>query len=488
MVIVGGGLGGLSAAITLANNGFEVTVYEKNDYFGGKMMPVQLGAYAFDFGPNTITMPDVFHQVIEQTGVSAHHYFTMEKLHHHTRNVFEDGTEFVFSSDPQKMIEQLQHIDPYGAEQYPAFINEITKLYTLSKKYFFPKTFQSFWDYVSPSLGTALLRVHPFQTMDSFFRKYFSNEHVIQAMNRYATYIGSSPYVTPATFAMIAYLELVEGVFYVKGGSVKIAEGFVRRAQELGVHLIANTEVKRLHLSNQRIKTVELANGSQTEADYVIMNGDLLTVYPKLVEEPFRPSFPDRKIQQIEPSISAFVLLVGLDTHLPHFAHHNVFFSANYEKEFQEMFQDHIYSEKPTIYICNSSVSDRERSPEGDNLFILVNAPPLPQNGQPQMNPEAYKEQLYDILETKGIPIRQHLVEERIITSKDIASQFYAFRGALYGLASHRKRDAFLRPPNGSKDIPNLFFTGGSTHPGGGSPMVVMSGQQVAKRIASIEK
>ena len=488
VVIIGGGLGGLAAAIPLAHAGFDVTLFEQNDHFGGKLMPVKLGDHHFDFGPNTITMPQVFKGVFEGVGERAEDYIRLIKLDTHTRNHFPDGMAIDFLSDPEAMRKQLQTHAPADAERYDAFIKEITRLYGLSETYFFPTVFQSWRDYVSPSLGRAMLQVRPLQTMHSFFGKYFRDPHMRQALDRYATYVGSSPYKAPATFAMIAYLELVQGVYYAEKGNITIAEGFAAVARKKGAVLRHSTAVKRIIVNEGTAEGIELADGTTVEADIVILNGDLLSTFPALVDARHRPSFTDAKASSYEPSISAFVVTAGLNTRLDALRHHNVFFSGDYAQEFEDLFQHRRYSEEPTIYISNSSYTDPNVSPTGDNLFILANAPALTPEGKLQLEPEAYKERLYDLLETYGIDIRSHLVEEAIFTPAFIKDHFHAYRGALYGPSSHRKKDAFLRPGNAAKDIRDLYFTGGSTHPGGGSPMVVMSGQNLARRIIAETK
>lgn len=481
VAIIGAGLGGLSAAITLANAGFDVDVYEKNGHIGGKLMPVQMKTYGFDFGPNTITMPHVFKQVIEQTGRRAEDYFTLIPLKHHTKNVFPDGTEFILSRDTDTMVEQLETLDPIGAKNYYPFLKELTRLYELSEMHFFPKTFKSWTDYLSPSLGYALTQVRPLESMDHFFRRYFQHPVVLQSFGRYATYIGSSPFQAPATFAMIAYLELIQGVYTVKGGTVSIARAFHKVAKELGVRFHLNTPIDQVTIENKRIRTLSSKDQAVWSGDHVIMNADLLKAYPELVDETDRPSFTNKQVDKIEPSISAFVILAGLSTRRKSQFHHTVYFSSDYPKEFQQIFERGQMADDPTIYICNSSVTDRERSPDGDNLFILVNAPALRKDGTASYSVEAYKELIYDRLKEKGLDIRKDLVVERVIPPEEIADKFGAFRGALYGLSSHRKKDAFLRPRNKSKDVSNLYFVGGSTHPGGGSPMVTLSGMNVAR-------
>lgn len=482
-IIIGGGLGGLSAAVTLANAGMEVELYEKNEHFGGKLMPVQLGNHSFDFGPNTITMPEVFNSIIEQTGESASTYFELIPLTTHTRNHFPNGRHIDFSSNKDIMQSELHRFAPEDSENYARFLKEISRIYKLAERYFFPSTFQSWHDYLSPSLGKALLQVRPIESMDHFYRRFFGDSALLQAFGRYATYIGSSPYKAPATFSMIAYLELVGGVYYAKGGNTRIAEGFAAVARKNGAVLHAGKAVNKIIVRESKAVGVQLDDGVVSEADAIILNGDLLSAFPQLTVESDRPSFSNKKSVSFEPSISAFVILAGLNTRLPGLKHHNVYFSGDYRKEFEDLFEKRSYSKQPTVYISNSSVTDPTISPDGDNLFILVNAPALTLDGKLQIDAEAYKNRIYDFLETYGLDIRSHLVEEKIFTPAFIAENFNAFRGSLYGPSSHRKKDAFLRPANASSDIKNLYFVGGSTHPGGGSPMVTMSGQNVAKRI-----
>ncbi|WP_305728817.1 phytoene desaturase family protein [Planococcus faecalis] len=182
-------------------------------------------------------MPNVFNSVISQTGESPQDYLNFIPLEVHTRNHFPDGRAFDFTNNQQQMIYQLQSFDPAAAEKYKAFIKEISRLYALSKRYFFPVTFQSWRDYLSPSLGFALLQVRPAESMHHFFQRYFTDPYLVQAFDRYATYIGSSPYRAPATFSMIAYLELVEGVYYTKGGNTGIADAFAAVARKSGARL-----------------------------------------------------------------------------------------------------------------------------------------------------------------------------------------------------------------------------------------------------------
>ncbi|MBH0228941.1 phytoene desaturase family protein [Halobacillus yeomjeoni] len=480
IVIVGGGLGGLSAAVSLAKHGAEVKVFEKNEHFGGKMMAVDEKGYHFDFGPNTITMPEVFYDVIRQSGMNPHKSLPMVKLTHHTRNQFSDGTYFDFSTDAAYMKEQLKAVDPKGFENYNRFLEEIRRLYQLSRKHFLHRTFSGWKDYFSLSLASSMSKVRPLESLDHFFRKYFDHPGVIQALNRYSTYVGSSPYDTPATFAMIAHLELGEGVYYVRGGNTKIAERFVEAAETSGAELYNNQRVVKILTEGQRAKGVLLESGEVEEADYVIVNGDLLQAVPDLIENDRRKKLSDQKINSFDPSISAFVIMAGLDTRLDELKHHHVLFSRNYEREFEQLKRGE-YADDPTIYICTSSKTDPSVSPYGDNCFLLINAPAGGSSSKKDL--EAYKQHIYKRLNEAGLPIQNHIKVERVVSPEDIETKFGAYRGSLYGPSSNRRHQAFMRPFNKSQDIENLYFCGGSTHPGGGSPMVVLSGQNVANEI-----
>lgn len=485
VVVIGGGLGGLSAAISLAAKGFTVTLLEKNNHLGGKLMPVQLGEASFDFGPNTITMPDVFREVISQTGENPDSYFEFIKLHSHTRNFSPDGAVFDFSSDRDKMLDQLATLDPAGAKNYPYYLEEVTRLYKMGESQFFRRTFTSTADYLSPGLGYSFSKVRPLQSLHRFHRKYFTNPFVIQALDRYATYIGSSPYVSPATFGLIAYLELVEGVYYTKGGNTKIAEGFEKLAKKLGVIIHTNCKVTSIEVKNKQAVSVSTEDGARFPADTVVMNADLLVAYPELVKEVDRPHFSDEKAAKFEPSISAYVVLAETKKRHAELLHHTVYFSGDYKQEFNSLFEDKVYASDPTIYLSNSSFTEKEKSANGDNLFILVNAPATSHHNE---NANGYKEVIYETLAKRGLSLKENVLSEKVITPKDIETIFGAFRGALYGIASNRKTDAFFRPRNKSADIANLYFVGGSTHPGGGSPMVTLSGLNVADVISKSNK
>lgn len=482
IAVIGAGLGGLATSVLLAAAGYKVDVYETHSYPGGKMKRYHVGGARFDFGPNTITMPHLFKSVFEQSGVNPDDYISFKQVVNHTRNLFSDGSQIVASSDRKKMIQELQHFN-VNASDYDRYIKAVANLYHHSATQFFPRSFSSLKEYTSLRLALSFASVKPLITMHKFHRSFFKDERIVQMLNRYATYIGSSPYQTPATFSMIGYLEFVQGVYYVEGGNPTIAEALYKRATELGVQFHFNEPVKKLKTANKTVNALVRASGEEINYDQFILNGDYTTVYPKLVEKKERPSFTlDQFVK--EPTSSAFVILAATSEKTAASLHHQVYFSQSYEREFYQLFNEKKYPDDPTIYICNSSVNDRSAVAQtgGDNLFILVNAPSLTSDNR-NLEKEQMKEWVYDVLEKKGLLIRPFLIEDKVVSPSDIETDFQAYFGGLYGYTSHTHLQAFNRPSSKTKDFHNLYFTGGSTHPGGGSPMVVQSGINVANLI-----
>ncbi|WP_114570486.1 phytoene desaturase family protein [Exiguobacterium flavidum] len=478
VAVIGAGLGGLSAAISLASKGFKVTVIEKNKHIGGKMMPIMTEGHRFDFGPNTITMPEVFQSVIAKSGADPDDYFQFEKLEAHTVNHFEDGRKLTFRPGREAMRTEVDRFTggQLKKNDITGYMEEAQKLYDIANSRFFT----NLDSYLDPKLWRDMLKVHPLKSMHKLHQKYFKDPALIQAFDRYATYIGSNPYEAPATFALIAHLELNDGVYFAKGGNTTIADGFAKRARELGVEFRLQEEATQIEVSDGLATHVELNHSEFLPVDYIVMNGDLLTQYPRLVAEADRPDFKNPVASQTPPSISAYVRCIGLNQRIEGLAHHNVYFSSDYEAESRALFKEHRYAGEPTIYISNSSVTDRSMGDAGDNLFLLVNAPATSSGSE--IDFDAYDALIDRRLRRFGVDLSKAATDLRM-TPSDMERKFSAYHGAIYGFASNDIQHAFLRPSNRSNNVHNLYFAGGSTHPGGGSPMVTLSGGLASERI-----
>lgn len=485
VIIIGGGLGGLSAAIRLQSCGVQVTILEKEAALGGKLQRRQGAGYSFDLGPSTMTMKAYFEDVFTSCNRKMEDYVTFYPISPLTKNVFSDGHTVEFTPDIEQMESQIAAYSPEDAKQYRAFLLESKKLFQMAEEQFLNRLLLTWKDKMDLKLMKALLAVKPFTSVQRLLRQYFCHPHTLAMFGRYATYIGSSPYEAPAIFNMMAYLEGEKGIYGIKGGTYRLVEAFETLAKELGVQIHLNEQVSKIHVKDRRIQGVETAQ-QMYEADQVIAGADALTVYRHLIDEKDRPSFLNQKLSNIEPSLSGFVLLLGVPKAYEQLSHHNVFFPENYEQEFKDIFQKKQLPQDPTLYICYSGHSEPELSggPGRSNLFVLANAPYVTKEQNWDMLKETYGQHMKTKLKEKGLFDIDQLVEyEAVQTPLDLQQKTGAYHGAIYGMSSNSFKQAFFRINNQSKDIEGLWFVGGTSHPGGGTPMVTKSGQLVAEAI-----
>ena len=318
-------------------------------------------------------------------------------------------------------------------------------------------------------------------TLDSTVRQYFTDRHLRQLFDRYATYNGSSPYQVAAVYSIIPYVELASGGWYLQGGIYTLAQALGKLAQELGVSIQTDCRVRRILVERGKACGVVLEGGH-------IVRSDVVTTHRELLSPSVRSERLVRRLERLEPSCSGFVLMLGVDKQYTELAHHNIFFSEVYRAEFDDLFVRHVPQRNPTIYICASSRSDPSQAPAGhENLFVLVNAPYLTEGSDWQRDAPAYRERILDVLADytqAGLgDLRQHIVCETVLTPEDFQKKYGANQGSIYGLSSNQRMAPFTRPGNRSKEIHNLYFVGGSTHPGGGVPLVTLSGKIVAELV-----
>ncbi|MFE8700769.1 phytoene desaturase family protein [Cytobacillus sp. FJAT-54145] len=483
-IIIGGGLGGLSCAINLAVNGYRVTLIEKEAELGGKLTREVHGDYSFDLGPSTITMMSAFDEVFKAAGRKREDYLTVYPINPMTRNIFADGSIVDLSSNIEQMEEQISRYSKEDARQYRSFLQESNRLYTISEQEFLNRLLVRKRDRFNYNLIKGFIGIQPFTSIQNLLEEYFQHPNTLAMFGRYATYVGSSPYQTPAVFSMMAHLEGSLGIYGIKGGTYYIVEAFEKLANEVGVTIKKNEQVKKICVSNKKVTGIETDHGFY-EADQVVANGDALAIYRELIEENDRPSMTNKEIDRIEPSLSGFVMLLGVKKQFSLLKHHTVFFPEDYQREFIDLFDQKRAVEDPTIYICYSGYSDSELCSKGkSNLFVLVNAPAQTKHVHWDELKDNYASRIKTKLENKGLINLVDSVEiQKLSTPDNLQKRTGAYKGAIYGMSSNSFRQAFFKVNNKAKDIGGLWFVGGSTHPGGGTPIVTKSGQLVAKAI-----
>ncbi len=484
VIVVGAGLGGLAAAIRLATAGRQVIVLEKNERVGGKLNLLREAGYTFDTGPSLLTMPWVIDELFAAAGRRMADYLTLEQIEPTCRYQWPDGTTFNAWQRLPQLIQEIERLSPPDVPAFFRFLAHTARIYDAVADVFLLKPFDGPRELLRPRLLRDGPAIDALRSVDAAVRSFFRSPYLRQVFNRYATYNGSSPYISPATFNVIAYIEFAEGGWYVRGGMYTLARALLGLATELGVEVRTSAPVVAVETSGRCVQGVRLASGEELTAAQVLINADPGYAYRVLV--PGQEAVAARLARQ-EISCSGFVLFLGVNRRYPQLAHHNIFFSSDYPREFAAIFQKGVPAADPTIYVAATALTDPEHAPPGHlNLFVLVNAPTLNPRVCWSREARPYRDSIVAKLERMGLTdLNRHIVYEQIWTPEDIAGRYNAPGGAIYGWASHSPFSAFFRPPQRARALRGLYFVGGGTHPGGGIPLVLLSGRAVAERIVA---
>ena len=317
------------------------------------------------------------------------------------------------------------------------------------------------------------------KSLNAYNESRFKTPEMVQLFNRYATYNGSNPYKAPAMLSMISSLEQSQGTFYPYGGMISITNALVKLAEEVGVKFYLNSSVEKIETSNNSVEGVQV-NGESHKADVVVSNMDIYYTYKNLLDDQKLSA----KVLQQERSSSAFIFYWGIDTTFPQLGLHNIFFSEDYKKEFKEIFSQSMLPTEPTIYVNITSKHDKTHAPKQcENWFVMVNAPAHNAHNWEQQKEQVKKFIIKQINKQLKTNLENHIILENTLSPLNIQEKTASFRGALYGTSSNSKMAAFFRQQNKSKRYKNLFFCGGSVHPGGGIPLCFKSAKLVADAI-----
>lgn len=482
VAIIGAGLGGLSAAVHLAAKGYEVDIYEKNDDIGGKLGEVNIDGFRFDTGPSVVTMIDVIKDLFITSGKNPNDYLRFKKLEIINKNFFDDGCEITSFSDFELFKSEISKIDSISATNLSSYFNKIESIYRKTSDIFLFSPLHEVNYFIKSKKFPNLLdftSIDAFTTMHNVNSEFFPNPKIQQIFDRYATYNGSSPYLAPGTLNLIAFVELVLGAYYIEGGIFRIVDSIKKLCEELNVRIHTKSMVDKIIVTNNKAKGIKI--GSDIfEFDYIISNSDVVYTYSNLIDG---YEYIKKKTNKLEPSISGMVFLWGIDDDFEILDHHNVFYANDYYKEFQTIFEYKSVPEDLTVYVAITSKNDKSHAPAGkSNFFVLVNMPyNVNQNWVSEVT--RVRQLIINKLLKHGIDIRNKIIYEHVYTPKDLESRFLSNKGSIYGISSNSMFTAFKRYGNRARIIKNLFFTGGSVHPGGGIPLVILSGKNCASII-----
>lgn len=485
VIVIGGGLGGLSAAISLAQKGYEVSLYEKNDHIGGKVNRLEQDGFGFDLGPSILTMPHIFDKLFVGSGKRMADYVPMQRLEREWRSFFPDGTVLDLYHDLHMMERENPSLSRGDVKEYYSFLKYSQRIYKTTEHSYLKEGFESPREAVAQNgILSTLIGFDLTSTMYRGISKRISNPHLRDMLSYFVKYVGSSPYSAPAVLNMMIYMQHAQGCWYVPGGMHKLAEGLTRLAREEGVQIHTGMSVVRAHTEKDKgISGVELEDGSVKTADYYVSNMEVIPFYKKLVD--VDGAFVEKLEKKYEPSSSGLVLHLGVKKTYPQLNHHNFFFSENLKEQMEKVFEKHELPDDPTIYLVNVNKTDPTQAPAGhENIKILPHIPYIQEKPFTPEDYEKFEEIVLDKLERMGMDgLRDNIVTRDVWTPHDIERNYGSDRGAIYGTVSDKKRNGGFKHKKQSELYDNLYFVGGTVNPGGGMPMVTLSGQQVSDKI-----
>jgi len=489
VAVIGSGLGGISAAISLRQAGYEVDLYEKNSRIGGKLNLLEAQGYTFDMGPSILTLPHLFERLFERSGKTMADYIPIRTVRPHWRNFFEDGTVINLFMNPEEMEAEAERVAPGSAKEVEDFLVYAAKQYDLVETGYFEAGLDTVRDFQNFYGLWQFMQFDMIHSMHASVARRISDPHLRDIFDFFIKYVGSSAYDAPGFMNCLPIIQFRHDLWYVPGGMYNIARGLGKLMEEIGVRVHLNSEVVRIEKSPGRVSGLEFADGSTARADIVVSNMEVIPAYRDLLNEKGR--YFKTLEKRLEPACSGLVIDIGLDCKYEQLAHHNFIFSGNQKEHFKSVFRKKQIPHDPTIYLVAASRTDPTVAPEGcDCLKILPHIPYINEkNPYTHEDYLALKDRILDKLERTGLTdLRKHIVFEHVWTPFDIQENYYSNGGSIYGVVSNRWKNFAFKGPKQSPLYKNLFFTGGSVNPGGGMPMVVLCGQNVAKKVMAWDR
>ena len=491
IVIIGAGIGGMSAAARLAKAGHEVTIYENSDRSGGKCRTEWFGDYAFDTGPSLLTLPAVYRDLFLKTGKRIEHVLNIKPVDPAFNYHFSDGSSVLFPnlSNPNTYNEIEKSYGLVASNQWKELIDRAERMWEVSREPFIESELNSIFSLLKrKNLLRDIKEIAPFTSLRKLSEKLKLDPHLQMIVDRYATYTGSDPRSAPAVLLTIAFVESTFGAWHIEGGVGQLSTALEQRCSDLGVNFKFNTLVSQILVNNNQATGIKTSDGKEFKADLVVANSDAEYIYNKLLANNVNAARSERrKLKFATKSLSGFSLLLGLDNSkgkaVP-IDHHNVYFPNNYDAEFDDVFTKQIPVQDPTIYICAPKDPHMTKGENKEAWFVLVNAPRHQVDGgwDWREGGAEYGQKIIKKLDALGLNVSSRLDFMKYRTPADLENYAMAPGGSIYGSSSNSAASAFLRAKNRSK-IKGLFCVGGSSHPGGGLPLVGISAEIVANAI-----
>lgn len=483
-IVIGAGIGGIATAARLAKNGFDVTVLEKESTPGGRCNQIVHDGHRFDIGPTLFLMPEVWEETFASLGEKMSDHLELRRIDPTYKVHFDDGLRLELTSNIGHMQTQLENVEKTAFTGFLNYIAEGSKHYKMSLEKFVGRNFYNLFEYFSPGNLPLLFQLKALKKHYANTSRFFKDDRLKAAFTFQNMYLGLSPYDAPATYSLLQYTELAEGVWYPIGGMYAGIQALVRIAEKLGVKFVYDAPVRKINAGKWKVESVVVEDGREFRADLFVGNADLPYIYKELLPKNNESKELDKKLY----TCSTIMFYWGVDKEYPQIAHHNVFLGGDYKASFDQIFEDHTLPDVPSFYVHAPARTDAAAAPKGqDTLYVLV----------PVGHLDARSEQDWDALVTRAREtvltrlanelgaedLRNHIKFEIVYQPNTWKQRFNLEKGAAFGLSHNFWQVGYLRPQNRHKQYKNLYFTGASTHPGTGLPIVLLSARLTTERI-----
>lgn len=492
VTVIGAGAAGLASAIRLQHAGYNVTIYEKESLPGGKMNQLTKDGYTFDMGPSLVMMPDIYKEVFEVAGRNPEDYIPMQRVDPMYSAFFGDE-EISVSSDLTKITQEMENISDEDMAGFLGYLKDIYERYIVARDHFIQRPFRNPSDFYNPFMIHQALKLKTFDSANHSIAKYIKDKRLQQILSFQTLYIGVSPKNGPSLYTIIPMIEYLYGIWFIKGGMHTMAKAMERLFKELGGTLQYNTAVEEIVIDQQEAKGIQV-NGQLIPSDYVMCNADFPYAIKHLVkDQKAKGKYTDKKVDKMKYSCSCFIMYLGMNKKYEDVKNmHNFVFAEDLDENLEDIFSGEVLSD-PSFYVYMGSKMDADLAPEGkDGLYILIPVSDL-STSKYEWNEETieyYKKRVFNKLKTiNGFEnIEQEIVSESYMTPNDWRDQFNAYNGACFGLQPTLTQSNHFRPQAKAKNCENLYFTGSSTHPGAGVPIVLTSAKIAAEELMLDDK
>ncbi len=484
VIIIGGWIGWLSSAIYLARAGYDVSIYEKNDHVGWRASIMKEQWYTFDMWPSRYLMPDVFEKFYKDVGENVEDHLKLQKLSPSYRIFFTPDNKIVdIAADIAKDLAAFEKLEPWVTPHFKEYLRRATYQYSVAMNKFVYKNYDSILDFFSLDTAIHWMKLNVFQKMSSYIKKFFKTDEMQKIVSYPLLFLWTSPYDALAIYSIMSHVDFNQWVFYPQGWLYEIIRSFIKIAEKNGVKIYTSSPVKKIVTSQKRVTGIELESWEIVDASIVISNADMWHTETQLLQ-PDEQTYPESYWAKKTLAPSAYILYLGIDKKLPMLTHHNLIFTKDRHKNFDEIFNKPILPTDPSMYICKPSETDPSVAPEGkENIFVLV--PCAPWLTLTEQEETQYTEKILDMIaDVCSIPDLKSRIEfKQLFHMKHFAERYNAYKGTALGIAHTLMQTAVLRPNNYSKKVKWLYYTGAFTNPWIWTQMCLISGELTAERV-----